>query len=140
MLFVVVVVVGHLKLVIPFLPVGLCLSTTPTETRPPLYCSSPTSSSPLPCRGPRQERNHSSTPSSADDAVLVIQRPTCHIASFCSTLAVFCRHAQHAQRAYRGSWWWTSYPLLLSGVPGLVLCLCDSGCFGVRCVARSHTV
>jgi hypothetical protein len=29
----------------------------------------------------------------------------------------------------------TSYPLLLAGVPGLVLCLCGSGCFGVRCVA-----
>ncbi|GJN32133.1 hypothetical protein PR202_gb20611 [Eleusine coracana subsp. coracana] len=25
----------------------------------------------------------------------------------------------------------TSYPLLLAGVPGLVLCLCGSGCFGV---------
>jgi hypothetical protein len=29
----------------------------------------------------------------------------------------------------------TSYPLLLAGVPGLVLCLGGSGCFGVRCVA-----
>jgi hypothetical protein len=27
----------------------------------------------------------------------------------------------------------TAYPLLLAGVPGLILCLCGSGCFGVRC-------
>ncbi|BAS70875.1 Os01g0197500 [Oryza sativa Japonica Group] len=25
----------------------------------------------------------------------------------------------------------TAYPLLLAGVPGLVLCLCGSGCFGI---------
>jgi hypothetical protein len=25
----------------------------------------------------------------------------------------------------------TAYPLLLAGVPGLILCLCGSGCFGV---------
>jgi hypothetical protein len=27
----------------------------------------------------------------------------------------------------------TAYPLLLAGVPGLVLCLFGSGCFGIRC-------
>ena len=27
----------------------------------------------------------------------------------------------------------TAYLLMLAGVPGLILCLCGSGCFGVRC-------